>query len=710
MAVATDDSDNAHPPLVWKGELPYSPQYQDVYRNPGADGQGGLRQAKHVFLAACGLPQGWQQPRPAPIPWPAHHAELAPEQQPTQTQAHYSIIETGFGLGLNFLTTWAAWRADPRRCQTLYYTSIEAYPVQAQDIVRSAHVYHDAELNTLAQELASAWWGLTPGLHRLQLDNGRVQLTLCIGDVVEMLTQLQSQSQLQTGAKHSQKTEPRPGPNALYDAVYLDGFAPSRNPAMWSSEVLRLLSTLCYKGSVLASYTVARSVRDGLLAAGFSVSKKPGIHPKRSSLSAIFTGPKSPAHNGQAPGTDPAYSPASASPTRPASLLPPTPLRPGRCTIIGAGLAGAACARALAELGWEIDLCDAAPDVASGASGLPAGLFAPRISADDNAVSQITRAGIRVSLHHFRRFLQEGRDWAQSGILQRQTPAAQAHKFLALQAPHLRSFYADWSRFLADNTAPDTSSEPAPWLHLCAGWVRPASLVRAWIAHPNIRFYGGRSIDSPEQLEVAQKDCDLIVLCNAVAASKISPVPLPYLRPIRGQVSLGPHSALPEVASAGAHPGLFTPDARPINGDGHILPTFAHQSERGELGLDAPYWAIGATFERDLDHCTVDALSHQHNAQRLHRLAPEYSPALAPFFAEAAPALEGWAGVRCYTPDRLPLLGQIAPQVYICTGLGSRGLSLAALCAQLLVARLHALPLPIGANLARRLDVARFAR
>ena len=89
---------------------PYSPRFGDRYHSE----QGGMAQARDVFLHGCGLPQAWAG------------------------QRQWRILETGFGFGLNFLTTWAAWRADPQQPTLLHFVSLEAWPVSADDLLRAA--------------------------------------------------------------------------------------------------------------------------------------------------------------------------------------------------------------------------------------------------------------------------------------------------------------------------------------------------------------------------------------------------------------------------------------------------------------------------------------------------------------------------------------------------------------------------------------------
>jgi len=227
----------------WQDGTPHSARFGDIYRARS----NALTQSRTVFLTGCGLPGRWG----------GHD--------------RFTVLETGFGLGLNFLTTWATWQADPQACHTLNFVSIEAYPVHFEDILRSAQGLASdddsssglaAQVALLAQQLAHFWPSLKPGLNQWPLAQGRVQLTLCIGDIRAMLQLWQ-------------------GPA---DAVYLDGFSPARNPDMWSDTTLGAVAKHCQRGTRLATYTVAAQVRRDLTALGFRVEKCPGVPPKRDRL------------------------------------------------------------------------------------------------------------------------------------------------------------------------------------------------------------------------------------------------------------------------------------------------------------------------------------------------------------------------------------------------------------------------------------------
>ena len=215
---------------------PISETYGDIYHSAA----GGHAQARHVFLAGNGLPARWQG------------------------RENFSILETGFGLGINFMTTWLVWRGDPQRCARFHFISLEKHPFSAADLV----VAHAAwpEFAPLARELHENWPSLTTGEHRLALDGGRVVLTLIFGDAVETLPALET----------------------TIDAFYLDGFSPVRNPDLWSPALCRSLARLASDGATLATWSVAGSVRRALSDACFAVQKRPGFASKRQMLVGCY--------------------------------------------------------------------------------------------------------------------------------------------------------------------------------------------------------------------------------------------------------------------------------------------------------------------------------------------------------------------------------------------------------------------------------------
>ncbi|HEY0883694.1 MAG TPA: tRNA (5-methylaminomethyl-2-thiouridine)(34)-methyltransferase MnmD, partial [Ramlibacter sp.] len=268
---------------------PYSGEFGDVYHSRG----GGLEQARFVFLGGNRLPERW------------HDRDA------------FTIVETGFGLGLNFLATWAAWRDDERRCDRLHFVSVERHPFRRDDLA-TLHARWP-ELVPLAAELQAHWPVLTPGIHRLHLDGGRVILTLLLGDAPDLIPELQCRA----------------------DAFYLDGFSPATNPDLWSAGLLHELSRLAAPGATLATWSVTGAVRRALGELGFRCERAAGFGGKRQMLRARFG--------------DAGDAAAAASPRH--------------ALVIGAGLAGSSIANRLAERGWTVDVVDAAAGPAQGASG-----------------------------------------------------------------------------------------------------------------------------------------------------------------------------------------------------------------------------------------------------------------------------------------------------------------------------------------------------
>lgn len=571
-------------PVEWLPDgTPRSGRFDAIYRSS----TGGFEQARHVFLRGCGLPEAW-----------------AGERQ-------WVILETGFGLGLNFLAAWLAWRQDPKRPRLLHFVSIEAWPVASADLLRSAAPY--PELEPLAIALASQWYGLMPGIHRLEFEQGHVLLTLHVRDVGQALRE----------------------PRLRADSVFLDGFDPHRNAAMWEPRTLKAVARHCRRGTTLATWTVAGQVRRDLVQRGFAVEKAEGLAPKRDCLKAVFA---------------PAWEPRGQ---RPANTVVPD-----RCVVVGAGLAGAAVAASLARRGWRVTVLDCADAPAAGASSLPAGLLAPNFSADDNLLSRLSRSGIRLTSQQARVLLREGEDFRFTGVLEQR--------------------------------------EVARW-HEQAGWIKPAALVRAWLSQPHIEWHGNAKVDriardgSDWQLsdergtELAR--ASLVVVAAAHASGLLLGGGLP-LQPVRGQVSWGEQSA-------GAN---FPPF--PVNGNGHLIANVP-------LG-PAAGWFCGSTFQRGETDLAPRAADHQYNFERLSALLPTAVKEVSAAFANGS--VRAWTGVRCASADRRPLVGELEPGLWVSTAMGSRGLTFAGLCAEVLIARLHGEPLPLEHTLAQALDVARTQR
>jgi tRNA 5-methylaminomethyl-2-thiouridine biosynthesis bifunctional protein len=377
-------------------------------------------------------------------------------------------------------------------------------------------------------------------------------------------------------------------------------------------------------------------------------------------------------------------------------------------TIIGAGIAGAGTARALAERGWQVAVLDAGDAPAAGASGLPVGVVAPHTSHDDSGVSRLSRAGLRLMEQTMRGLLTEGVDWGCTGVRERRLPGKTRRGGVPLSWLNEHAHTAnDWT-----HKAPPPAPDDAYW-HPRGAWLRPAQLVRALLDHPNISWQGNANVDalkcvaSTSKWQVLQgsevlAESSRVVLAAgpgsaALIATATQDGSAPRINPLRGQVSWGLMTDVPAGASM---------PATPVNGNG----SFVHNI----TSPDGPAWYTGATYDRINGDARLLDADHAENLERLQALEPDTAAALTPLFATLgtdAPRVHGWAGVRCGVHDRLPMTGRVphAPEgLYMNAAMGSRGLTLGLLCGELLAAQWHGEPLPVEARLAKFLDATRF--
>jgi tRNA 5-methylaminomethyl-2-thiouridine biosynthesis bifunctional protein len=333
--------------------------------------------------------------------------------------------------------------------------------------------------------------------------------------------------------------------------------------------------------------------------------------------------------------------------------------------IVGAGLAGAACANAFANKGYSVVVYEQATVVANGASGVPIAMFAPSISADDAPHSRLLRSGVNLLLQELNRltesgFLAEGVDWAMTGVLERcirgekRLPSV----WLAPQDP------LDLQSRAAGKPYPIRPAEHLlEFFHGAAGWVNTTRLIAAWLAHPNIQVQTDLHIAGVESIAA-----DVIVVACGYQTPALVPSLKAQLQPIRGQVEWGTHFQQRDFDGLSPN-GVGCP----VNGMGHFIQT--------------PYtWVAGATFQRDESDLAPRAKDIDLNFEKLGALMPELGK---PYLVRLREHSMPWVGVRTAQKNRQPLVQKMDnathPNTWVCTGLGSRGLSLAALCASRLL-------------------------
>jgi tRNA 5-methylaminomethyl-2-thiouridine biosynthesis bifunctional protein len=384
------------------------------------------------------------------------------------------------------------------------------------------------------------------------------------------------------------------------------------------------------------------------------------------------------------------------------SPLLPSDTKARQALVIGAGLSGSAVAHSLAARGWGVTVIDQADSVGAGASGLPAGLAAPHVSPDDNVLSRITRAGVQATLRRAQALLQSGSDWALTGVLEhnlagkRRLPAVHSGSSSTQASPE---------QVAAAGLAPGT---PALW-HAQAGWIRPRQLVAAQLQTPGVQVLWGHTAHAIERrgelwtvtdvLGQAIGQAPLLVVASAfdsLALLRLLPGFAVPLNPLRGQISFGHMHGLNDAQRQRLPPF-------PVNGHGSFISNVPTPDGQ-------PGWYIGSTFERNCEQAPVREEDHAANQLRLATLLPDLGAAMQDQFGPKH--VQGWAGLRCTLPNRLPAVGPIdsqrLPGLWLCAGMGARGISLAVLCGELTAAWLCDEPLPLEPALAKHLAAERY--
>lgn len=489
--------------LDWtEGGQPWSERFADIYHTI----DGGLGQARHVFLDGTALAERWRG------------------------RASFTVLETGFGFGVNFLAAWDRLRADPAGPARLHFVSCERHPLSREDLARALEPFE--ELRPLSRALAAAWPPPLEGVHRLHFDGGRVILTLALGDARTWLPQL----------------------DLAADALFLDGFSPLRNPELWSPEIVRELARLAAPGATLATWTVASGVRAALAGAGFRIERREGFGHKREMLAGVRDG-----------------DPAAQAPV------------PRTAVVVGGGLAGVLAAERLASRGIEVALVE--PRVRR--ANARAGLVRPVANVRDAMNAQVSRPAFLYALQHYANLQREGFHllWDRCGVLQLAEDENEARRFEAIVGAQA------WPRDVLAFVDGDESSRlagrpvrgPAWWMPLAAS-VSPESLAIAGLARAGerVRRVTGR-VDRLEREGDRWRALDadgrvlgeatVLVLANAADAARLAPDARLPLHAVRGQVSYLPADPARRVEVAVSGSGYVAPIPE---GGFAIGATFAH--------------------------------------------------------------------------------------------------------------------------------------
>lgn len=661
---------------------PFSSRYGDRYASLG----GALAESQLVFLDANRLTERWQQLGAGDC---------------------FTLGETGFGTGSNFLLAWDLWQKVAPAAARLHYLAVEAHPLRLDDLARA--LAQHPSLAQLSDQLIAVYPAAIPGIHRLELRTARslvdqpqvrqapchlVTLDLLFGDAEAMLAQL---------CVHH---------GFAVDGWFLDGFAPSRNPGMWNRALYRQLARLSRPGTTFGTYTVAGEVRRGLAEVGFEVQRVPGFGSKRERLLGQFMAATTAIDE---PGPSWSWLPNAAPPITVA--------------VIGAGIAGSSTALALAKRGIRVQLFDSQSGAGMATSGNPQAILYSKLSAHATPQSRFALHAYLYALRYYQA-LDQSRTAGQPellhacGLLQLASTAQSRQRLLDIaRNSGLPEALARW---VEADEASQIAGLPIQCggLHFpTGGWITPTALCRRLSDHPLITTHFSTAVaqlshdpDSASwQLLDSQGNSLLqastVVIANGAASTRFEPAAQLPIKPIGGQVSQ-------LRASTGSQPLKVV-----LCGEGYIAPM--HEGAH----------TFGASYRLHEDSGELSMVDHQHNLAMLQREFPSLYQRLDGAETDLA-QIAGRYGVRATTPDRLPLAGPLAdtaafnsdyqrlrhdakasfqqpgrylPGLYIHAGHGSKGFIQAPLCAELIAALVTGGTLPIEGELMAALNPARFA-
>ncbi|AKH69599.1 tRNA U-34 5-methylaminomethyl-2-thiouridine biosynthesis protein MnmC, C-terminal domain [Spongiibacter sp. IMCC21906] len=684
--------DNANPyylqtaDVEWQDGVPVAKAYSDGYFSK----ESSLAENRHVFLHHNDLAQRW------------HKLHALPP-------GTFTIIETGFGTGLNFLIAWQLWQQTAPSHWQLHYISIDKHPMRTIDLQKAHQSW--PELCHLASILQHNYPPLVPGRHRRLLNCERVCLDLFFGDVSDGLTEL-----ILSSSTHNE-SQKNSHSSLAADAWFLDGFAPQLNPDMWQETLLDSITTLSKPGSSFAASTGDALVCRGLITRGFSVATVNGLDHKPAILhgrkntqatSAISMASNSNRGNIKVPWHNPFY-------TCPSSNRSSNNPLANKVTIIGAGLAGASTARALATRGYQVEVIERGSEPAQGASGNPQGVLYTKLSAELGSLNRFTLTSFLHALGYYRPLIEQQHIIGElCGVLQ--MASTHADKLLFEKLKTLLK-HQDWLTFVSPEQASVLAGIPlhAPaFYYPGAGWLSPPALCKYWLNHDAITVKYNtevREINYQEsQWQLSNRagktlaETDILVIANSHEAKTLSCCGYLPTRAIRGQLSyLSPKDLAYSPKKVVCHEGYFAPAT-------------------GEN------FCIGASFNLKDQHCELSDMEHHWNIQQLRKLSPE-------LLHSNAEALGGRAALRCTSPDYHPIVGPVPdlakfdidykrlrkdakatidspgsyqPGLYLNIAHGSRGLTSSPICAELIASYIGGEFPPLDRALCENLSPARF--
>ena len=604
--------------LQWSedGNRLVSLDYDDVYFQIGQ----GVEESRYVFLQHNNLP-----------------ARFATGDIP-----HFRLCEMGFGTGLNFLLTAQLFLDTAPADTTLTYVSIEKHPIE-RDMLQQLHAHWPA-LSALSAEMLAGYPPLIAGFHTIFLAGGRVRLILAFGDAADMLPQIA-------------------GP---FDAWYLDGFTPRKNPAMWEESFFPLIAAKTAAGGTLSSFSVIGRMRHGLTAAGFKVQKVDGYGIKFSMTAAQFPGTAAPHHV-------------------------------NHVIVIGAGIAGCSVARSLALRGVPVTLIDKHGAPAMETSGNPLAVIYPKMTVEPTPMGMLYQHGFCFV-----------RQWLRALHIDSFTPCGVLHKDTNADTALRHQKIMTRNTYPADYVTYDAAQG---LFQPMAGFIPPVDFCQKLLHHPLVTMQQGnvQSLRRDKgqwhvKTDKATHTAAHVVIAAGTQAAGFTETDWLPLQSLRGQITIVKSTHASETLShVICHDGYVTPA---INGTHCIGATFQKEPAGNTETRRTDDLENIQKLQEHMPALGITAHDIIGNRAGYRMTTPDKLPVIgrAP---DAEKFIETFASLRQGgTGDDLekPYIDGL----YIAAGFGAHGMTTAPLAGEMIAADICQTPLPCPQSLADNLKPERF--
>ena len=634
----------------WLKDTLYSVAYEDFYSSLTS----ALEESNYVFVEKNNLKKRW--------------ANLPNDKN------HFTIGEVGFGAGINFLNCCNEWLKMDLDNKRLIYFAAEQSPLRLKDLKRAHKKWQS--LDAISKEFLLNYPRLCGGFNFIDLCNGKIQLCLMIDDA-----EIAFKNLIQSEASGSGGT-----PSTAVDVWFLDGFAPKQNSSAWSEKLIHQISRLSSNGTTLSSYSAASSVQSRLRSHGFDISLCDGFGAKREMITAKFK----------------AY--ASSSSTLPSLnwyIQKKSKTKPAQnLFILGGGIAGCTTAVALKKRGFNVSIIDRHGEVGKEASANSRAVIYPKLSTESGSLAEFNLIALKLATNYYREL------WAndlgeQCGVLLLPSSNKESEEFSKLQTKHQCN-----DKFFELVNLKQIQKLSGIKLDIAHGLFFPSL---GWLSIPKVCKFITKKYDIPiiskdaKEISLVKRDnswdvfdqndavivnAKKLIIANSYEAQNLKPTSYLSLKKLRGQVT--------EFCSNQESEKLKCV----ICGDGYLTPSIN--------GIHA----CGATYNHNDLAESINELDHRANFGKLISTDLKFKNLIHNIDSTD---ISGWVGFRGTTRDYLPFAGPVPnfdemkekfsylrldakkasddigsyfPNLYVNSGMGSRGLSYAPFCAEIIAAEI----------------------